>query len=235
MLDLYQRRSSRCWKDRIYRALEPPQPFVRNPHETFDAPLGKWNLYIGGAGAVVPGYVNIDLFAQPGVDVVTDAEALPFPDNTFQRVECDAVLEHVRRPERVMSEIQRTLRPGGVVHVVVPFCHPFHAFPADYRRFTIEGVEEIAGALQVVAAGWRTGPTATLLVFVLEYAKMWSSARLWRTVVHGILGWLFFPLRYLDHLLWKSPRAGRLGNHCYVWLQKPERAAVTAPEPLSGN
>lgn len=235
MLDLYQRRSSRRWQDRIYRALEPPQPFVRNPREAFEAPLGRWNLYIGGAGAVVPGYVNIDLFPQPGVDVVADAETLPFPDNIFQRVECDAVLEHVRRPERVMREIQRTLQPGGVAHVVVPFCHPFHAFPADFRRFTIEGVEEMAGSLQVVAAGWRTGPTATLLVFLLEYAKMWSSARLWRTGVHGILGWLFFPLRYLDHLLWKSPRAGRLGNHCYVWLQKPGPAAVTAPEPLSGN
>jgi len=143
-----------------------------NPAEPKDFPLGRWNLYIGGAGRSVPGYVNIDLFALPGVDVVADAEQLPFPSNRFQRVECDAVLEHVRDPRRVMCEIRRVLAPGGYVHLVTPFCHPFHAYPNDFRRFTIDGLKELAGDLVVVAEGWRTGPTATLLVFVLEYVKI---------------------------------------------------------------
>jgi SAM-dependent methyltransferase len=193
-----------------------------NPAEPTDFPLGRWNLYIGGAGRDVPGYVNLDLFAVAGVDVAADAEFLPFADGQFQRVECDAVLEHVRDPVRVMQEIRRVLAPGGYAHLVTPFCHPFHEYPKDYRRFTLDGLRELACGMEVVAEGWRTGPTATLLVFTLEYAKMLLPSRAWRVIAHGVLGWLLFPLRYVDLVLLRSKDAGRLGNHCYMWLRKPQ-------------
>src|SRR5450755_3679404 len=99
--NLYRKRTSVHWRDRLRRLLLPPAPFVMNPAEPTDFPLGRWNLYIGGAGRRVEGYVNLDLLGMPGVDVVADAEELPFPTGLFQRVECDAVLEHVRDPERV--------------------------------------------------------------------------------------------------------------------------------------
>ena len=208
-------------KDRLYRLLRPPAPIVHDPREhAIKAPLGRWNLYIGGAGARPGGYVNLDLFAVPGVDVAATAERLPFPDNLFQRVECDAVLEHVENPEQAVREIERVLDPGGYAHLVVPFCHPFHEYPRDFWRYTPDGLRRLAGSLEVVAEGWRTGPTATLLVFVLEYVKLWLPWRPARVAAHGVLGWLLFPLRYLDVLLRRSSRAGRIGNHCYIWLRK---------------
>ena len=201
--------------------LEPPPPLWRNPREPLDFPLGKWNLYIGGAGRNVGGYVNLDLFALPGVDVAADAEHLPFPDAVFTRVECDAVLEHVRDPQRVMAEIGRVTTSGGMVHLVTPFCHPFHEYPKDYRRYTLDGLKQLAGNdWDVIDEGWRTGPTATLLVFILEYGKLLLPWRAWRIVVHGLLGWILFPLRYLDWFFLNTARASRLGNHCYLWLRK---------------
>jgi SAM-dependent methyltransferase len=217
----YRARSSRRWRDRLRRMLEPPAPFIMNPNEPRGFPLGRWNLYIGGAGRAVDGYVNLDLFPMPGVDVAADAELLPFPSGVFQRVECDAVLEHVRRPDAVMNEIRRVLAPGGYAHVVTPFCHPFHEYPKDYRRFSIDGLKEASYPLEVVAAGWRTGPTATLIVFAIEYGKLLFPWQAWRSVAHGLLGWMLFPLRYIDLMLFRSPRANRLGNHCYIWLRKP--------------
>ncbi|HYL77695.1 MAG TPA: methyltransferase domain-containing protein [Bryobacteraceae bacterium] len=218
---VYKERASTHWRARLYRALQPPAPFVMNPAEPKDFPLGRWNLYVGGGGQQVDGYVNLDLFAIPGVDIAADAQQLPFPSDTFARVECDAVLEHVRDPDRVMREIERVLKREGMVHVVTPFCHPFHEYPKDYRRFTLDGLKELAGSLEVVAEGWRTGPTATLLIFFLEYVKLLLPFRAWRVVSHGVLGWLLFPLRYLDLALLRSPQAGRIGNHCYLWLRKP--------------
>jgi len=215
---LYRTRNARTWLRRI---IEPPAPFLMNPREPTDFPLGRWNLSIGGAGRSVDGYINLDLIAMPGVDIAADAQDLPFADGVFQRVECDAVLEHVRRPEKVVREIARVLAPGGYAHLVTPFCHPFHEYPKDYRRFTPDGLRELAGPLEVVAEGWRTGPTATLLVFLIEYVKLLLPWRLWRVASHGILGWLLFPLRYLDLLLLRSPQACRIGNHCYLWLRKP--------------
>jgi SAM-dependent methyltransferase len=223
MREVYDRRRSRHWTSALYRWLEPPLPLLMNPREPKDYPLGHWNLYVGGAGAVVPGYVNLDLTATPGVDVLADAECLPFPANVFQRVECDAVLEHVRCPETVIREIERVLAPGGYAHLVTPFCHPFHEYPRDYRRFTLEGLQQLAGSggLEPVSEGWRTGPTATMLIFTLEYVKLWAPSRTWRAFVHIALGWLLFPFRYLDLLFFRSARAGQLGNHCYLWLRKP--------------
>jgi SAM-dependent methyltransferase len=217
---LHQRRTAPGIAASLRRWLDPPAPYVLNPREPKDYPLGRWNLYIGGAGAAVPGYVNLDLFPLAGVDVCADAGILPFPAAVFQRVECDAVLEHVHSPEQVMREIERVLVPGGYAHLVTPFCHPFHEYPRDYRRYTLDGLKLLAGELEVVAEGWRTGPTATLLLFLLEYVKLLLPFRAWRILAHGILGWLLFPLRYLDLLFLRGDRAGRIGNHCYLWLRK---------------
>jgi SAM-dependent methyltransferase len=166
--------------------------------------------------------VNVDLFAVPGVNVSADVESLPFPDCTFQVVECDAVLEHVRHAGRAMREIERVTKPGGMIHLVTPFCHPFHEYPKDFRRFSLDGLKALAPGMEVVEEGWRTGPTATMLVFTLEWWKTWSESRLWRALAHGVLGWLLWPLRYLDLLLFRLPQAGRIGNHCYLWLRKPQ-------------
>jgi|ERR1051326_2720817 SAM-dependent methyltransferase len=221
MQDVYTRRQARDWRSRLYRALKPPDPFVRNPAEPLHFPLGRWNLYVGGGGSKPDGYINIDLFALPGVDVAADAECLPFPSGLFQCIECDAVLEHVRDPDQVLREMSRVLTPGGHLHLVTPFCHPFHEYPRDYRRFTLDGLKQLAGSeLYVVAEGWRTGPTATVLVFLLEYFKLWLPWRVWRILVHEVFGWITFPLRYLDLFFFRSPHAGVIGNHCYMWLQK---------------
>ena len=120
-----------------------------------------------------------------------------------------------------MSEIRRVVAPGGYVHLVTPFCHPFHEYPKDYRRFTLDGLKELAGPMEVVAEGWRTGPTATLLVIVNEYVKLLLPFRVWRAVTHFAFGWLLFPLRYMDLPLLQMRGTGRIGNHCFIWLRKP--------------
>jgi SAM-dependent methyltransferase len=215
-------RTSTGWRRRIRRAIEPPLPLIRNPREPVEATLGRWNLYVGGAGNRVPGYINLDIEALAGVDVAGDVLRLPFPDNLFQHVECDAVLEHVRDPHQAMTELTRVTAPGGTIHVVAPFCHPFHAYPHDYWRFTPAALGELGRpGLVVEAKGWRTGPTATLLAVLLEYLKLLLPWRWWRGLMHGVAGWLLFPLRYLDWWLLRSPYAYRLGNHCYVWFRKP--------------
>lgn len=49
-----------------------------------------------------------------------DAEALPFEDDSFDRVYCSEVLEHVIDPHQVMSEIRRVLKEDGVAVISVP-------------------------------------------------------------------------------------------------------------------
>jgi SAM-dependent methyltransferase len=49
-----------------------------------------------------------------------DAARLPFADNSFDRVLCSEVLEHVPDPDAVLAEIARILKPGGIFAASVP-------------------------------------------------------------------------------------------------------------------
>lgn len=79
------------------------------------------------------------------VDVWGDGMALPFATESVDCVLCSEVLEHVPRPEGILAEIQRVLRPGGAALITVPFTGPLHQLPYDYYRFTHEG---LAGMLR---------------------------------------------------------------------------------------
>jgi SAM-dependent methyltransferase len=60
------------------------------------------------------------LAESPSRVVAAVGEVLPFPDETFDVVFSSNVLEHVQDPVKVLSETRRVLKPGGMMHVVVP-------------------------------------------------------------------------------------------------------------------
>jgi SAM-dependent methyltransferase len=62
---------------------------------------------------------------------------LPFPDESFDMVFASWVLEHLAQPERVMVEIGRVLRPGGVFIFITPNKrHPLIALNNLINRFS---------------------------------------------------------------------------------------------------
>lgn len=57
----------------------------------------------------------------PDVDLrKMSAEALDFPDSSFDKVLCSEVIEHLLNPEAVLKEIGRVLKPGGLAAVSIP-------------------------------------------------------------------------------------------------------------------
>src|SRR5262249_52097280 len=52
--------------------------------------------------------------------ICAGAEALPFPDDAFDRVVADAVLEHVWEQHVSLAECHRVLQPGGYVFLTTP-------------------------------------------------------------------------------------------------------------------
>jgi methionine biosynthesis protein MetW len=71
---------------------------------------------------------GIDLAEQPlayaasrGLRVErTDLESRRFEDNTFDMIVAMHVMEHVQNPERLITEIRRILKPGGMYFAVLP-------------------------------------------------------------------------------------------------------------------
>jgi SAM-dependent methyltransferase len=68
-------------------------------------------------------YITADI-ESPLAKVKMDIHKIPFPENTFDVVLCNHVLEHVNDDLQAMREIRRVLRPGGFAILQVPFFSP---------------------------------------------------------------------------------------------------------------
>lgn len=83
-------------------------------------------------------YVGTDIVAAANVDVVGDAH---FLSSYFQPQEFDAILsayvfEHLLMPWKVVIEMNRILKPRGIVMVLTHHTWPLHETPWDFWRFS---------------------------------------------------------------------------------------------------
>lgn len=78
-------------------------------------------------GTVGCGYTN------PAIEYHSmEADALDYPDGTFDIIYSIATLEHVPRPEAVLNEIARALKPGGYAYVQAA---PLYHSPYGHHMF----------------------------------------------------------------------------------------------------
>ncbi|NUN93648.1 MAG: methyltransferase domain-containing protein [Verrucomicrobiae bacterium] len=96
-------------------------------------------LHLGAGRIIKPGWVNHDLVALPGIDVVHDLRVFPWPwaDEAFDEIHMDNVLEHLPDTVRTMEELHRLLKPGGRLFLGVPYWNSFEAWgdPTHIRWF----------------------------------------------------------------------------------------------------
>ncbi|WP_020596176.1 class I SAM-dependent methyltransferase [Spirosoma panaciterrae] len=71
-----------------------------------------------------------------GIDYICSADDMPFEDASYDFVLSNQMLEHVRYPERVIAEMSRILKPGGLLFLTAPQTWEEHEVPHDYHRFT---------------------------------------------------------------------------------------------------
>ena len=68
------------------------------------------------------GYIGVDRFPLPGVDVVADMEKdLPFPDDYADVIYACHALEHVQNFEHLMEEVYRICKDGALIFVLAPY------------------------------------------------------------------------------------------------------------------
>lgn len=113
-------------------------------------------------------YIGLDSRPGPGVDVVADVEALPYPDATFGTVLAMSTFEHVQRFWLGFDEIHRVLRPDGVLLFSSPFYFHLHHEPHDYWRFSPDALDFMLQSYPNRIIGWH-GPTT-------RPANVWAVA-----------------------------------------------------------
>ena len=71
-----------------------------------------------------------------------DGTRLPFPDDTFDRIICSEVMEHIPDDSAAARELARVLKPGGTIAVTVPTWLPEKvcwAINDEYHAPFVEG------------------------------------------------------------------------------------------------
>ena len=144
--------------------------------------------------------VSFDIYASNTVQFVADAHNIPLPDNEFDAVIIQAVLEHVLDPAKVVSEIHRVLKDDGIVYAETPFLQHVHEGAYDFTRFTESGHRFLFRDFSLIKSGTTAG-AGTQLLWSLDYFArgIFRSRAVGKVVKLG-----FFWLQYLDRVIPES-------------------------------
>jgi SAM-dependent methyltransferase len=190
----------------LRRLLEPTWQVAHPLEDTLaSTPEGHRICDVGAGGRRVrPDAVCVDIAAGPNVDVVADSHELPLEDNTFDLVICTGTLNLCLKPERVLGQIHRILKPGGLIHLEVGMFQPYNPEPEDYWRWTQPGLQllhERAG-FERVRNGAHMGPMAALTTSSLYLTgRVFEGAGIVPKAVRAASHLVFGPLKYLDGLI----------------------------------
>lgn len=89
-------------------------------------------------------YLTADLYKK-NVMVKMDLTNIQFSDNTFDAIICNHVLEHIVDDRRAMSELYRTLKPGGWAILQVPISLSLEKTYEDWSVKTASDREQAFG------------------------------------------------------------------------------------------
>jgi SAM-dependent methyltransferase len=145
--------------------------------------------------------LEADIAAGSRTQVVCDAHALPFQEETFDAVVCQAVLEHVADPAAVVGEIRRVLRPHGFVYSEVPFMQQVHGGAYDFTRFTYVGHRRLWRWFDEIESGIHGGPAMALAWSIQYFVRALPRRRRARAMVFVIAGVFLSWLPRMDSFL----------------------------------
>jgi SAM-dependent methyltransferase len=111
-------------------------------------------------------------YRQP--DYVCDLAEIPVDDARFDHVVLTQVLEHLPEPTKVLAELHRVLKPGGILWLTAPLFYAEHERPHDFFRYTQFGLRHIleTAGFEVLEIDWMEGYLGTLSY----QARMMSKA-----------------------------------------------------------
>jgi len=121
----------------------------------------SYHTLIRGLGA--SNFVSVDIERRREPNIVANFEAsLPVRSCKADAVLAINLLEHLYNPIALLTEIHRVLRPGGTLHIVVPFLVSVHPDPKDFFRYAPDAIyamlEEAGFRQDVEVVALATGP-----------------------------------------------------------------------------
>jgi SAM-dependent methyltransferase len=125
-------------------------------------------------------------------DFTWEGTVMPFKDNSFDTLMATEVLEHCPDPQRIVNEMKRVLKPGGLIFFTVPFLWNLHEVPHDEYRYTPFalkrifnecGIEEIE---MFAHGGWNMSMAQMIGMWVVA-TKRGGRRRRWAKLMNPVI------------------------------------------------
>ncbi len=169
--------------------------------------------------------VAFDIYASPCVQFVADAHQIPIRDASMDGVVVQAVLEHVLDPQRVVAEIHRVLKPGGIVYAETPFLQQVHEGPYDFTRFTESGHRYLFKHFDLIASGASAGPGTQMLWTIDYFVRSLFRSRWMGKLAKAACFWV----QYADLLI---PEAYHVDSAAGVYFMGRKSTTTATPAEI---
>ena len=184
-----------------------------------------WGLNLGsGFSAPHARLLNIDVMNAENVNIVTDGSFIPIRDSVLDVVVAQEVLEHIADFQFTINELNRILKPSGLLYVQTPFQIGKHHGPQDYWRFSRDALEYLFenNAWKLEEIGMVHGHGTGFYRILVEFIAVTSSTLFTRLYLPAktLAAIMFIPLRLLDGLTKFSSERDRIAAGYYVVASK---------------
>lgn len=131
-------------------------------------------INLGCGSDILKGWENVDIRAGDGVDVVCNVSALPFDDNSVERIYASDVLEHIMYAQvpTALKEWYRVLMHRGTLTIKVPSLSTIAMNYVRHELDTKEFVRLVYGGQEEgdIANAHKSGFDPQYLSILLKHA-----------------------------------------------------------------
>jgi ubiquinone/menaquinone biosynthesis C-methylase UbiE len=156
-----------------------------------------------------------------------DGQNIPLEDSSMDCFICTEVLEHIQEPNKIIAEIYRILKVGGVGIVTVPWSARYHYIPYDYYRYTPSTLNRLFQDFSSTKILPR-GTDITVIVskiIVVYFREVQSTEKTISWLLKVLLDLILFPLLIVCIVVGHLSLSFDLGSKddplgYTIWIQK---------------
>lgn len=176
--------------------------------------------------------VETDVSFGPRTQLICDAHQLPFETQSFDGVIAQAVLQYVLEPAQCIREIERVLKPRGLVYVESAFMQQVVHGRYDFCRFTHLGLRRLFRDFVELDSGPVGGPGMALAWSGQFFLLSLAQGRWTRRALYAFARLALFWLKFFDPALKNKPGTYDAASGFYFLGRKgdrvlPDRELVT--------